>query len=217
MGLVALALTLGAWFLARRVPGIPAIVTASVLVAALVAALGITPDTYAHGTAILIALLAPGIVALGLPLYRQRTQVLQRLVPTLVALVAGSTVAMITAVVFARLLGLSTMVAVALAPRAATAPVAAVIAQHLGTDVHLTVAASVVGGVIGAVFAPLALRLGGSPFAGGLALGVASHSIGTARAAALDPAAGAAAAIGMGLNALLTSLLAPVLVPLLLR
>jgi putative effector of murein hydrolase len=217
MGLVALALTLGAWFLARRVPVIPPIVTASVLIAALVASLGIAPDTYARGTAILVALLAPAIVGLGLPLFRRRAQLLRHLVPTLVALCAGSTVAMITAVVLARVLGLGATLAASLGPRAATAPVAAAIAQHLGADVHLTVAASVAGGVIGAVFAPLALRLGGSPYAGGLALGVASHGIGTARAAALDPTAGAAAAIGMGLNALLTSLLAPVLVPLLLR
>jgi putative effector of murein hydrolase len=111
MGLLALALTLGAWFLARRVPVIPPIVTASVLVAALVATLGIAPERYAHGTAILVALLAPAIVALGLPLYRRRAHLLARLVPTLVALCAGSTVAMVTAVVLARVLGLGSTVA----------------------------------------------------------------------------------------------------------
>jgi putative effector of murein hydrolase len=43
----------------------------------------------------------------------------------------------------------------------------------------------------------------------GLAVGTAAHGIGTARALQVHPTAGAFAAIGMGLNAILTALLAP--------
>jgi putative effector of murein hydrolase len=45
----------------------------------------------------------------------------------------------------------------------------------------------------------------------GLALGVASHGLGTARAFELGPSAGAFAGLGMGLNALATSVLVPLL------
>ncbi len=54
------------------------------------------------------------------------------------------------------------------------------------------------------------------PAATGFALGVAAHGLGTARAFELDETAGAFSGLGMGLNALATSLLVPVLMRLLL-
>ncbi|KNX40194.1 Holin-like protein CidB [Roseovarius tolerans] len=46
----------------------------------------------------------------------------------------------------------------------------------------------------------------------GFSVGLASHGIGTARAFQVNPTAGAYAGIAMALNALLTSLIVPVLV-----
>ena len=43
-------------------------------------------------------------------------------------------------------------------------------------------------------------------------MGVASHGIGTARAFQVNPTAGAFAGLGMALNAVLTAVLAPVVV-----
>jgi len=67
-------------------------------------------------------------------------------------------------------------------------------------------------GVTGALIAtPLLNRLGIRDWrARGLAVGTAAHGIGTARAFQVHPTAGAFAGIGMGLNAILTALLAPV-------
>jgi putative effector of murein hydrolase len=73
-------------------------------------------------------------------------------------------------------------------------------------------------GIFGAVTARFlmnALRID-SQAAHGLALGVASHGIGTARAFQVSPEMGAYAGLGMGMNGVLTALLAPWLVPLLL-
>ena len=61
-----------------------------------------------------------------------------------------------------------------------------------------------------------ALRID-SHAARGLALGVASHGIGTARAFQVSPEMGAYEGLGMGINCVLTALLAPWLVPMLLR
>jgi len=51
----------------------------------------------------------------------------------------------------------------------------------------------------------------------GFALGVAAHGIGTARAFQISAEMGAFAALGMGLNGVLTAWLAPWLVPLMMR
>ncbi len=47
----------------------------------------------------------------------------------------------------------------------------------------------------------------------GFAVGLASHGIGTARAFAVDPIAGVFAGLAMGLNAIVTSAVIPVLLP----
>ena len=71
-------------------------------------------------------------------------------------------------------------------------------------------------GITGAIIAtPLlnALRLTDWR-ARGFAVGVTSHGIGTARALQVNPTAGAFAGLGMALNAVLTAILAPALLPL---
>ena len=77
----------------------------------------------------------------------------------------------------------------------------------------------VLTGITGAIIVtPLMNRLGITDFrARGFAVGLASHGIGTARAFQVNEIAGAFAAIAMSLNALVTSLLVPVLASLLVR
>jgi putative effector of murein hydrolase len=217
MALLALALTLGVWFAATRLRGVPPILTAAIALALLVPALGIDPAAYTRGASPLVALLGPAVVALALPLFRERAGLARRLVPALAGILAGSAAAIVSAVLVGHALGLSDTLVRTLAPRAATAPVAAAVAAALGGNAHLAAAAAVVGGVLGALLAPLALRFARDPRDAGIGLGTAAHGIGTARAAALDPAAGASAASAMALNALATALLAPLLVPLLLH
>ena len=79
----------------------------------------------------------------------------------------------------------------------------------------LVIATGILGAVTGR-FLFNAMKVG-SMQARGFALGVAAHGIGTARAFQVSAEVGAFAGLGMGLNGVLTALLAPVLVPLVLR
>lgn len=99
-----------------------------------------------------------------------------------------------------------------LAPKSATAPVAIGISETLGGSPTLTAVLVILTGIIGAVVAtPLLNLLGLRDWrARGFAVGVAAHGIGTARALQVNPSAGAFAGLGMGLNAVLTAFLAPV-------
>ena len=71
-------------------------------------------------------------------------------------------------------------------------------------------------GITGAVIAtPVLNALGLKDWrARGFATGVASHGIGTARAFQVNPVAGAFAGLGMALNAILTAILAPLVLSL---
>jgi putative effector of murein hydrolase len=218
MALLALALTLAAFEIARRyVPVIPPVVTSAAVLAFALPALRISAGDYAAGTWILVALLGPAVVALAVPFHRRRAALEANVLPTLAGIVAGAVAGIVAAVWVGHALGLSDLLVRSLAPRAATAPIAAAVATALGGNAHLAVAATLAGGILGALLAPLALRLASDPHAAGLALGLSAHGFGTARATELDETAGASAATAMALNALATSLLAPLLVPLLLR
>lgn len=168
-------------------------------------------DTYFEGAQFVHFLLGPATVALAIPLWHQRTAFRRALVPVLAALLAGSLTAVLSALAIGHALGLSPQLLATLAPKSTTAPVALGISQSLGGSPTLTAVLVIVTGIIGAlVVTPLMNVLKIRDWrARGLAVGVAAHGIGTARALQVNPQAGAFAGIGMALNALLTALLAP--------
>ena len=129
------------------------------------------------------------------------------------ALVAGSLAAMLSAVGIGVALGLDTNILLALIPKSATAPVALGVSEAIGGSPSLTAVFVITTGITGAIIAtPLLNLLRITDWrARGFAVGVASHGIGTARAFQVNETAGAFSGVGMGLNALLTALIAPII------
>ncbi len=110
-------------------------------------------------------------------------------------------------------MGASHEVLVSLAPKSVTTPVAMGISEKLGGLPSLTAVLVILTGILGAVIGGwllTLLRIRDQRVVG-LAIGVASHGIGTARALQLGELAGAFSALAMGLNALATSVLVPLL------
>jgi putative effector of murein hydrolase len=109
--------------------------------------------------------------------------------------------------------GASDAVLVAIAPKSVTAGVAMSITEAQGGDPALTAVLVILTGMIGAlVVTPLMDALGIRDYrARGFAVGLASHGIGTARAFQVDPVAGTFAGIAIGLNAVMTAVIVPLL------
>ena len=82
----------------------------------------------------------------------------------------------------------------------------------MGGAPTLTAVLVILTGIVGAVAAtPLLNAMGIRDWrARGLAVGIASHGIGTARAFQVNTTAGAFAGLGMALNAVATAFVAPV-------
>lgn len=180
---------------------------------------GTSYTTYFGGAQFVHFLLGPATVALAVPLYENRKLVASAILPMLAALLVGSATAIVSVMLFAEAAGLPREIVLALAPKSVTAGVAMGISETMGANPAITVIATVLTGVMGAiVVTPTMTRLGITDFrARGFAVGLASHGIGTARAFQVDEVAGVFAGIAMGLNALVTSLLVPVAATLLLR
>lgn len=217
--LLWLTVTLVAWLVADRIaaasgrhPLVNPVLIAIVLVALLLATTGTDYGTYFDGAQFVHFMLGPATVALAVPLYRNRELVRRHIVPMLAALCVGSIVAVISAVGIAMALGAPREVLVALAPKSVTAGVAMGIAEGLGGPPALTAVLVIMTGILGAVIVtPLMNRLGITDYtARGFSVGLASHGIGTARAFTVDPIAGVFAGIAMGLNAVVTALVVPI-------
>lgn len=182
-----------------------------ILLALLLWATGTDYTTYFEGAQFVHFMLGPATVALALPLYDNLPRVRRAALPMLAALFAGSATAVVSVLLIGRAMGLERSVLASLAPKSTTAPVAIGIAERIGGQPTLTAALVLLTGIFGAIIVtPLLnlLRLRDWR-ARGFAIGVAAHGIGTARAFQVNETAGAFSGIGMGLNAVLTAIIAP--------
>jgi len=220
--LLGLTLTLCAYLFAQWVyarcgfsPLANPVAIAIALISLVLVASGMSYQRYFAGAQFVHFLLGPATVALAVPLARQVPRLRQSLFPLACAMLCGCVTAIVSAVGVAVLLGASPELAASIAPKSATTPIAMAISEHLGGVPALTAVLVIGTGIFGAITARFLMHALGvkSHAAQGLALGVASHGIGTARAFQVSPEMGAYAGLGMGMNGVLTALLAPWLVP----
>ena len=174
---------------------------------------GIDYADYARGGDMVLFLLGPSVVALAIPLYQRRDEILKRKKPIMLGVFAGSLASIVSACGLAWILGGSEKVILSLAPKSVTTPIAISIVEKIGGIAPLTAALVVLTGCLGAVCGPEFCKRFGikSPVAVGLAMGVSSHGIGTARMLELDRLSGAVSGLAIGLTGLLTTFLLPIL------
>ena len=187
------------------------VLTASMAVALTLAATGMGYEAYFVQAFPLHVALGVVVVLLAVPLYRQFALIRSAGTAITVTLVAGSLVALGTALAYPLATEAPDTLLATLAPKSATTAVAVQITEGLGGTPPLTAIVVISTGIFGAAFGPSILSRAGvrDDRAIGLALGIASHAIGTARALQISDRAGAFASVGMILNAGLTILLVP--------
>jgi predicted murein hydrolase (TIGR00659 family) len=218
--LAALTATLLAWLAAtwcaeraRWHPAANPVLIAVLLLAGVLLALGVEYRAYFAGAQFVHFLLGPATVALAVPLFRQWQAVRTSLPAAIASILSGGLFAALAGIGIAVGLGAAPEVAASIAPRSVTTPVAMGIAEAIGGLPGLTAAIVICSGIVGAALGPLVLDLVGVRDwrARGLAIGTAAHGIGTARALSVNAVAGAFSGLAMGLNALGTALLLPLI------
>ena len=218
--LAALTATLLAWMAGLRLQAWsgrhplanPVLVAVGLLAAGLLLS-GVDYSAYFQGAQFVHFLLGPATVALALPLYRQWRMIRHSFVAIAVSIVGGGLFSAASGVALAMLFGAAPSVTASLAPKSVTTPVAMGVAERIGGLPSLTAAVVICSGIVGASLGPLVLTLCRVTDwrARGLAIGTVSHGIGTARALSVNATAGAFSGLAMGLNALATALLLPLL------
>ena len=114
--------------------------------------------TYFAGAQFINFLLGPATVALAVPLARNLGHVRRSFPGVGLALLAGSVTSAVSGVVVVWLLGGGQAVALAMAPKAVTTPIAMALSQEIGGAPALTAALAIAGGIVAAVIGQTVLR-----------------------------------------------------------
>ncbi len=187
------------------------VLVAIVVLVALLSLTGLDYATYLDGGALIGFWLGPATVALAVPLYRQVRGLRGMVLPMLVAIPVGAVVSIVTGLLVVRALGGSEELALTMAPKSATTPVAIAVSELAGGLPPLTAVFAIIAGIFGAVAGPWVMSRARitDRRARGLAMGASSHGVGTSRSLVEDETEGAFSGLSMGLSALAVSLLVP--------
>jgi predicted murein hydrolase (TIGR00659 family) len=217
----SLALTIacyaGALALHRRFRWMPPIVVACLPIVVFLLLLREPYTVYNRGGNLLTWWLGPATVALAVPMYRNGLALRHSLPRLGIVVLAGAFVGMITAGGTAWLLGAPMPVVMSAVPKSVTTPIAIEVCQELKGIPQITVGLVILTGVLGASIGPLLLRLAGvrEDRAIGVAIGSASHGIGTASLVRHSEMQTTVSSWAMAACGVFTSLLAAILVLLL--
>lgn len=173
--------------------------------------LDIDYPTFKVGTAFLDFLLGPTVVALGYLLYEQIEHLRGREIAIFAATIIGGAVGITSVILIGHLFGLDETLIASLTPKSATMPIAIPLSEISGGLPAVTAVVVFLTGLVGSLIGPWLLDVCHitHPIARGLALGSASHGIGTSRAIELGAIEGAVSGLAIGLTGVAISLLLP--------
>jgi predicted murein hydrolase (TIGR00659 family) len=171
-------------------------------------------DSYFANSWLLNALLEPAVVALGFPLYQHLETIKKQWKSIILVLFIGALIAIISSFVITMLLIGDYTIAVALSLKSVTTPIAIAIAGQLDGNTAITAFAIILAGFFGALVGPPWLRFikVKSPKAQGLAIGAASHAIGTATVSNISYEHAAYSSLALIFSAVITAFISPFII-----
>ena len=186
---------------------------ANVLIVGFLLTTGISLESYNVGGNYIAVMLSPATVVLAIPLYRQISSLKKYWKPILAGILTGSLTSIACVLFFGKLLNLGDTLTRSLLPKSITIPMGSVVSEQIGGIPSVTIIAITITGITGAVAAPAICKLCRikHSVAQGVAIGTASHALGTSRAMEIGEVQGAMSSLSIGLAGLFTAIVAPII------
>lgn len=184
---------------------------AIVLVVIVLLALDIDYEKYKASAEPISFLLTPATVCLAIPLYEQFAQLKKNWRAVLAGIASGILTCLVSVFLLALAFRLDHATYVTLLPKSITTAIGMGVSEELGGYVPITIAAIILSGILGNIFAPSFCRLFRirEPIAVGVAIGTSAHAIGTAKALELGEVEGAMSSLSIVVAGLFTVVGAP--------
>jgi predicted murein hydrolase (TIGR00659 family) len=189
---------------------------ANILIVGFLLTTGISLESYNVGGDYISVMLSPATVVLAVPIYRQISKLKQFWKPILAGIFAGSLTSLACVIVASKLIGLSDTLMLSLLPKSITIPMGSVVSAQIGGIPPVTIIAITITGITGAVAAPAVCRFCRikHKVAQGIAIGTASHALGTTKAMEMGEVQGAMSSLSIGVAGLFTAIVTPIIISL---
>lgn len=180
--------------------------------------LNIDIENYEKGGEIINFFLGPATVALSIPIYKKINLLKKNFFSTLIAISIGSLAGILTVTILSKIFLVEDLLMLSMIPKSTTTAIAIDISEQIKGNASITIAFVLVTGIFGNVLGPSILKVFkiNNKVAKGVALGTASHAIGTAKAIELGETEGAMASLAISIAGVITVFLAPIIVKLIL-
>lgn len=211
---VTLAVYYGAVRLQRACGGNLLLNPILLTIAAMVGLLLLTGVGYAgyeSAADVIVWWMQPAIVALAWPLHEHWDAIRREALPIIASQMVGAVTGVVSVIWLLRAMGGSDVVTASMVSKSVTMPIAMAVSNKLGGMMSLTSIVVIATGLLGALTGGMLMdRLGvRAASSRGLAIGAASHAVGTASCYAASEELGAYSTIAMIVNGVITSLIAP--------
>jgi predicted murein hydrolase (TIGR00659 family) len=177
-----------------------------ILSIAFLCATGTSYESYKKGADVISYLLTPATVCLAVPLYEQLEHLKRNIHAVAIGISTGVLASMLSILGMVLLLHLDHQAYVTLLPKSITTAIGMGVSKELGGNVPVTIIVIVITGITGNIFAEKFLKLIKikEPVAKGIAIGSASHVIGTSKAMEIGKTEGAMSSLAIVTSGVLT-------------
>ncbi|WPC40538.1 LrgB family protein [Clostridium sp. JS66] len=173
----------------------------------------ISIDDYNKGGQFITFLLTPATVVLAVPLYKKIKLFKANAVSIFSGIFMGTLGGITTVIILGHVFGLSKSIDLSMIPKSITTPIGIEVSKQLGGIPSITVAVIIITGIVGTIIGPTIFKLLKikDKVAIGVALGTASHAVGTSKAIELGEIEGAMSSLSIGIAGLITVIIAPIM------
>ena len=184
-----------------------------ILLIGLLVLTGYPNANYQAGMKTISWLMTPATICLAVPLYQQVNILRKNWKAVLAGITAGTLASLSFIFVMCRILEVGDVLTYSLLPKSITTAMGTALSAQTGGDEAITTAAIVITGILGNIFGVPLCRLFKitHPVAQGVALGTASHVIGTTKARELSDLTGAVSSLSLTVAGILTAVLYPII------
>ena len=193
------------------------ILIAIIFVSIIISVLKIDYKVYYDGAKYISYFLTPATICLAIPLYEEFETLRHNFKAIIIGITAGVISSLGSVLLFSYLFVLTHQQYVTLLPKSITTAIGMSVSEQFGGITSISIAVIIITGILGNLIGEYVLKIFRvkHPISKGLALGTASHAIGTSKALEMGEIEGAMSGLSVAVSGLITVVLAGVFVNLL--